>query len=257
MPKSLRTADRHRGPSNTSTCGLGQLVDLRGPRTQARVTRDCWSTPRTIGPNAICQGKLVDTAGPRARARVPRDSWLNPQTLGHERKLPRRARRPCRPSDQGKSRPGQLVNTEGLLTGVPVTTESWSTPWPPNLGPSHVGQLVDPAGLRTQARVARKTWSPPRAIGPGPESAGQLFDTWALRNGPKSPVTAVQHRRHSDPGRCRWGQLVDTAGPRIWVHVARVSWSTLRAFGPLPKSPGTAGRPQDLGPEPESPRISG
>ena len=51
------------------------------------------------------------------------------------------------------------------------------------------------------------------------------------------------------------GQLVDPACSRNRAAVTRDSWSTPRAFGPVPQSPGTAGRP--LGPSDPSTRVPG
>ena len=48
-PESLGRADRPRGPSDPGPSRLEQLVDPAGPWTQARVTRDSWSTPQALG----------------------------------------------------------------------------------------------------------------------------------------------------------------------------------------------------------------
>ena len=48
-PESPGRADRPRGPSDPGPSRLEQLVDPAGPWTQARVTRDSWSTPQALG----------------------------------------------------------------------------------------------------------------------------------------------------------------------------------------------------------------
>ena len=49
-PESRRRADRPRGLSEPGTSCPGVLVDTAGPRTRARVSRVCWSTPQDLGP---------------------------------------------------------------------------------------------------------------------------------------------------------------------------------------------------------------
>ena len=48
-PESPGRADRPRGPSDPGPSRLAQLVDPAGPWTQARVTRDTWSTLQALG----------------------------------------------------------------------------------------------------------------------------------------------------------------------------------------------------------------
>ena len=48
-PESPGRADRPRGLSDPGPSRLEQLVDPVGPWTQARVTRDSWSTPQALG----------------------------------------------------------------------------------------------------------------------------------------------------------------------------------------------------------------
>ena len=104
--------------------GLGYIPELPGtaarpcgPWTQLRVTRDCWSNTRALGPGHESPGRagphrghsdpgrrrrghLVNSARPWARAHNARDSWSTPGALGPKHKSA-----------------GQLFNTRSLGNG--------------------------------------------------------------------------------------------------------------------------------------------
>ena len=105
-----------RGGRPSGNLGQGPIclelqVEPVGPRTQVRVSRDSWSTPRPSEPSRSHPGHLVDTAGPWAWARVAQESWLTPRALGHRREFP-----------------GQLVDPVGTRTRPGVAQDSLSTP---------------------------------------------------------------------------------------------------------------------------------
>lgn len=62
------------GNTNPGLSPPGQLVDPAGHRTLAQKARDNWSTPwaSDLGPGQL--GELVDIAGPHTQARVTRGS---------------------------------------------------------------------------------------------------------------------------------------------------------------------------------------
>ena len=115
-PWSPGTASRPRGTSDTITCRPGDLVDSAGPWTQARGTRESWSTPRELRMGLSRLGQMVDPAGPGTWVRVPRDSWSTPRALGVWPESPRTAARPQGHLDPGPSCPGKLVYTAGHRT---------------------------------------------------------------------------------------------------------------------------------------------
>ena len=105
-------------------------------------------------------------------------------------------------------------------------------------------------GPRTRARVARGFWWTPWDLETELESPGRAGGPRGTSdNSPSSPGHLVDPR-DLGPQRKWPRELVDSAGPRTWAHVARVSWSTLRNPRPFPESPGTAcqhHRPSDTG----------
>ena len=166
-------------------------MDPEGPWTRVRVTRDPWSTPRALGP------------GPTSR---------------------RTAGRHCVPSDPGRNRPEELVDTAGPRT----RTES----------PERCGRHPGPSGT---GRIARYRWSTPGSGGNEPESPGDCWSTpQAVGPGPESPGTAGQHRGPSGTGPSRPGHPVDPAGHQAWARISRDSWSTV-AVRPERESPGRVG----------------
>ena len=74
---------------------------------------------------------------------------------------------------------------------------------------------------------------------------GELVNTAGLGPDRESPGRAGQNHGPSHPGCSHPGQLVDPAGPHApaRARVNRDRWSTPRALGHGPVSPGTAGRP--------------
>ena len=61
-------------------------------------------------------GVLVNTAGPRTQARVAWESWSTPRVIGVRRESPGRTGRLHGPSEQGQSHPGELVDPVGSRT---------------------------------------------------------------------------------------------------------------------------------------------
>ena len=152
---------------------------------------------------------LVNHAGNRARARVPRDRWYTPGTLGH---WPESLRTPVRQhgtSYQGWSRPGQLVDhgpsdpdwrhlgqlfdPAGPQTWARVTQESWSTPLalghghelpggtgrhrgPSDSSASRLGYLVDSMGPQTFSRVPGTAGRPHKSSDTSASGPGLLID---------------------------------------------------------------------------------
>ena len=68
--------------------------------------------------------ELVNTTGPRTQSRVMRDIWLTPRALGPGSESPGTAGRPRRHSITGPSTPGCLVNTEVPSTGSQFAQDS-------------------------------------------------------------------------------------------------------------------------------------
>ena len=178
--------------------------------------RYSWSTPRDLAHQLKSSrlGQLVKHAGPRTQARVARDCWLTPWELVPKHESPGIAGRPRRPSDNGPSQPGELVNTADPWNGLKCPGTAGQPRGPSGPGPRCPGELVDPVGPWKRAGVAWDRWSTPLALGKGPESSG----------------TDGQHDGPSNPGPSRLGQLVDPAGPPAWARIARESWLTPRAL---------------------------
>ena len=257
MPESPRRAGRPRGPSDPSAICPEELVEHMGPRTQARVTRDGWATPRSLrpepespgtpgrpggtsgpgprrpgqqvdrgplDPNSSRLGEWVDTAGTRALAEWARESWQTPQDPGHGPESPKTSGRPRGQSDTSARTPGMLVNPVGSPTEACVARVIWSNPWALGHGPVSPG-AGRRAGIRARPVFFRDACSTPRA----------------LRPGPKSPGAADPCSGTSGTGPRRLGQLVDhgTWDPN---RVARESLWTPRALEHRPESPNTGGR---------------
>ena len=103
------------------------------------------------------------------------------------------------------------------------------------------------------AQVPRDRMSIPQALGTGSESAGtahpprgprtqaQVTGTAGRTHGPEFPGTFGRPQGPLDTSASR-GTDVRNPGPRALSRVYWEGWSTLRAFGPGPQSPGRAGR---------------
>ena len=197
-------------------------VNRAGARTQARVARGSWSTPRALGhePDSpgtagrlrrtwdkgpICPGELVDPVGSRNRVRVSRECWWIPRGLGHEPESPGTSGRPHGTSDTGPKCPGDLVDPVGTETRPQVTWDSWSTLRAPDTGLCPPGELVEHAGDWRWARVLRDRWSTLRAFGHESES----------------PERSSQHRGPSDASPSGPGHVVDFTGPQTTAHVTQ------------------------------------
>ena len=186
--ESHGTPGRRRGHSDPGPSRAGQLVDTVCPLTRAGIAQRSWSTPRALGPEPSRPRDVVDTPDPRARDEEP---GTDGRHRGPAETSPRRrgtAGRPLRPLDQGRSRPGQLVNTAGPRVRARVARGIRSTPrdirhgrespgtagrpWPSDPNASRPEELVHTAGPKAWAGVAQDSWSTPSALGPEPHSPG-------------------------------------------------------------------------------------
>ena len=162
-------AGQNCGPLDMGPSGPGHLVEPPGTRAWARVAWGSWSTLWATGLWPEAPRPQVDITGPRTRARVIRDCCLTPRTLRHKREMPRKAVRTLRHSPES---PGTVVDPSDPQAWARVAPESWLTPRAirtkrnshgsagqncGQLDPSacHPGQLVDTAGSQTRACVAR------------------------------------------------------------------------------------------------------
>ena len=181
------------------------------PRILARVAREGWSTPWTIGPERKSSGTLVDITGHRTRPRVAWESCSTPQALEHGPRYHETCGRACGPSELGASPPGQLVDSAGHRTQPRLPGRAGQPRGPSDtsasrllrfcrtsdLGLSRPGRLVDTAVPATRAEFAWESWSISRALGHRPKL------TW-ISGRPRVP---------SDQGPSHLGQLVDSAVP--------------------------------------------
>ena len=124
-----------------------------GPRIRARVPRDR-GTPR----------------GPWPQARDTRDCWSTPRSLGPGPGSPGTAGRPLMPSDLGTSHPGQRVNSTVLRHWPESCRTAGRHHGPADPSAIRPGDLVETASPWNRARVARGSWSIPQAIGLWPVS---------------------------------------------------------------------------------------
>ena len=134
------TPGRRRVPSDPRASCPEQLVELVGPRTQARFARDSWSTRRPSDPGPSRLGQLVEPEGPYTQVRVAREIRSDQQALG-------------------------------------VPRDSWSTSWDLGPGEESHGNAGRPRVHPDQARVAWHRSSTPRHLGHGPESPWMLVET--------------------------------------------------------------------------------
>ena len=229
-----RISGRPRGSWNPSARCPELLVDPSGPRTHARVARECWSTPGTLGPSASSLGQLFSTAAP-STVQSGSGCWLKPWSLRHGPESPeclvdhadprtrslvsRERGRHRAHSDTGPIHPGQLINPVGARTKARAAVIAGRPHGPSETSASPPGQLVDTEGPRTGTRVTRDSWSTPQALG--------CKHVWTARAGPPC--------RPSEPVRSPLGQLYDPVGPRIRTGVARDSWAT-----PFARRPGAS-----------------
>ena len=121
-------AGRPLRPSDTGPIAMGQLVQLMEPRTIAQVVLEGWWKPRALGPGPETPRTAGRPRGPSGTAQVAQESWWTPRVIVPERNLPGRAGRSHGPLDSSASRPGQLIDPEGLLTRAPITWDSWTNP---------------------------------------------------------------------------------------------------------------------------------
>ena len=206
-----------------------------GHRTREQVTRDCWWTRQTLGPEhklperaglprgpsdhgPSLQGEPVDPAHYRSRAQVARDSWSTPRALGPERESSGRVGRLRGSSDMAPSRPGELFDTACSGTWPQVPRDMWSSPRAIGAGSESSGTVGRPWRPSGPSRIAWENWSTTRAFRHEHESLGR----------------AGRHRGPLDRGPSHPPELVDPAGYRSRVRVTRESWSTPRALGTGP-----------------------
>ena len=103
-------AGRPHGPSGAGLNSQGQLVEPAGHRTQSRVP-----------------GTAAGTCSHRTQARFTREYWSTPQALGHKRESPKTAGRTQGLSDPGPSHPGHLFDPLGHRALSRVSQEHRST----------------------------------------------------------------------------------------------------------------------------------
>ena len=167
----------------------GQMFDPAGPRTRARIPRDCCLTPRAFGPgpqlprtvggphgtldqSARVPGPLVDTAGTQSWAGVARDIWLTPQVVGQGPEPTGRHGRSRGPLGPKLEWLGQLVEHAGPQSRAGLARDIWLTLLGLGHGPNLPKKLVDPAVSRNPARVVKDFRSTSQALGPERESPG-------------------------------------------------------------------------------------
>ena len=184
--KTPRTSGLTRRPSDSGLNPSGQQVTLGAIGTEGDSPQRAGQSHGSLDTGPGGPGLLVDTVGPRSQVRVTRDSWSTPRALTPKHEMPGTADPTREPSDMGPSLPGQLVDTARLRAWARVPQDSLSTPQalgpgpesPGTVdrtcvysarGPSQAGELVDSAGHRTQARFSRESLSNMWALGPGPE----------------------------------------------------------------------------------------
>ena len=176
------------GPGNRAQME-GQMVDPVGTRSQARVTRDSWSTPRVSDTDLRPSELLVNAARPRGQSPVAQEKWSTTWALGQRPESPRTPGRQRGTSYQGPSGPGQLVTPRDI-------------------------------GLAPEApRIAGRM----RAQGSGPESPGTAVLPGVLGPKHETPGTAGRPRGPSDPAPGPPGQLDVPSCPRTWARVTQDS----------------------------------
>ena len=179
------------------------MVYHMGPRTEARVATDAWSTTWYILPGSEWPGSAGHATGHRARARGAQDRWSNAGPRIRAR-VPRDRGTPRGPWPQARDTRDCWSTPRSLGPGPGSPGTAGRPLMPSDLGTSHPGQRVNPAVLQTLARVMQDSWSTPRASRPERDSPG--------RSG--------RNREPLEPGASRPGQLVDPAGHRALARVA-------------------------------------
>ena len=227
---------------------------------------------------------MVYPTGPRTQARVSRDTWSTPRGLGYSPQLPRRAGPLRGPSGTGSSHPGCLLetavptnrarvtqenwSTTGPRTLTGVTWDSWSTPWALKPGPESLRtacrhrMLSDPgtscpvvldesACLELQCESPGTASRPRRISEPSASGPGLLVEPAGVELWPESPRTAGRPHGPLDTSQSPPGLLVNPGGHQTQAQVALECCSTLWALGHSPELPRKAGRhhgPLGMGP---------
>ena len=172
---------------------------------------------------------MIDPVGTRSQARVPRDSWLTPRNIEHGPEAPETAAQP-RALGPGPESPGTAGQTHGPLDSTAFARDSCLPHGLSDTDPRPSEILVKPTLPRVQSPFAEDRWSTPRALGHGPELPRTPVRQRGMSyQGRIRPGQLVDHG-HSDPDQSHLGQLVNPAGPRTLLRVVLDSWSTPRAL---------------------------
>ena len=153
---------------------------------------------------------------------------MTPRALGH-----------------GSESPGSPGRHRGHSDPNRVARETCRHSRPSGMGANTPGPLVDPRVLWKFVLVAQGLLVDPSGLGPGQESPG----TTSRPQGPSDPNPS-RPGELVDPGwlgpsASRPKQEFDPTAPRARSRVTQESWSTPRAVGHGPKSPGTVGPPRE------------
>ena len=92
---------------------VGTVISAQVTRARARVSRDCWSTPRALAPDHVTPGIVGRPHGARTHSHVAQDIWVIRWKLGEGPQSPVIAGPLRGPVDMGPSYPGELVDTAG------------------------------------------------------------------------------------------------------------------------------------------------
>ena len=197
-----------------------------------------------------------ESPGTADRPRGPLDSCPSPSGPLFKPRCPRKKRKSPRPavrhhgtSGLGPSCLGLLVDTAGLRTRTGVGRDSRSTPqafepWPE--APRRAGRPRGHSDIWLMLWVLGPGQVSPGTASPncGPCGTGQVTPDASRHHGlsdqgPSHPGQMVDSGP-SNPNPSGPGELVFTPGPNARARVTWKSWSTPRAFGPGPQSPGRA-----------------
>ena len=175
------------GPSHP-----GQLVDSAGPREWPRVPKG--QLGDTTGTRSRAGVSWGSSSTPRAclrtQARVSRDSWWTPRALGQGLDSHGTVSRPLRPSDPGPRPPGQPVDPAGARSLADVARDIWSPPRALGHGPGSPGTAGQPQDLGPEPEWAGRYSGHCGPLGTGPSRLGSVIDPAIPRAGPETPGTA-------------------------------------------------------------------
>ena len=190
MRGSPRTALRHPGPRVRSE-SPGTTGGLRRPSGMAPSSQGTAGRHhRHSEPSRSLLGQLVDPEVLRTQARVSRDSWLTPRALGQGPDSHGTVSRPLRPSDPGPRPPGQPVDPAGTRSLAGVARDIWSPPRALGHGPGSPGTAGQPQDLGPEPEWAGRYSGHCGPLGTGPSRLGSVIDPAIPRVGPETPGTA-------------------------------------------------------------------